>query len=311
MTAALRHAPAQAGGGIAMNIAAWLAALALVALPLVGVMNGWFASDRWPFRQLKIDAEFRHVNADQVRAAAAPQLARGFFAVDLGVVRAAIEQVPWVERAEVRKHWPDLLEVRLVEREAVAVWGDHRLVSRTGELFAVPGNTAPEGLPSLGGPDDRVAEVLDFHGRINVALRGSGLQASGLALSPRGGWTAQLANGAEVVIGREQPEQRFARFVAALPRLEPGALAQLARADLRYANGFALRLQEPVAPEPAREPVPAPAPVPAASPLPNSSPAGDPITSVEFRHVEARLPGSVRLVPGSVREARPVRADTA
>jgi len=307
MSATLRQPPARVDGGIAMNIAAWLAALALVALPLVGVMNGWFASSRWPFHQLKIDAEFRRVNADQVRAAAAPQLARGFFAVDLGAVRNAIEQVPWVERAEVRKHWPDLLEVRLVEREAVAVWRDHRLVSRSGTLFAVPGNTAPEGLPSLSGPDARVAEVLDFHGRINVALRGSGLQASGLSLSDRGGWTAQLASGAELVIGREQPEQRFARFVAALPRLEPGALAQLVRADLRYANGFAVRLQ--AAPEPEPMPVPAPvAPTPAAVPSPVSSPAGDPITSVEFRHVEARIPGSVRLVPGSLREARPVRA---
>lgn len=304
MMASLRHDPAHAGGGIAMNIAAWLAALALVALPLVGVMNGWFASSRWPFRQIRIDAEFQRVNAEQVRAAATPQLASGFFAVDLGAVRAAIEQVPWVERAEVRKHWPDLLEVRLIEREAVAVWGDARLVSRSAELFAVPGNTAPEGLPSLSGPDDRVAEVLAFHGRINVALRNSGLQASGLALSGRGGWSAQLANGAELVIGREQPEQRFARFVAALPRLEPGTLSLLQRADLRYANGFALRLQPPVAPEPA--PVPPPAAAPAPSPSP--SPASDPITSVEFRHVEARLPGSIRLVPGPVLEAGPAYA---
>lgn len=264
-------------GGVAMNIAAWLAALALVALPLVGVTNGWFASDRWPFRSLKIDAEFRRVNAEQVRSAAAPQLARGFFAVDLAAVQDAIEQVPWVERAEVRKHWPDLLEVRVVEREAVAVWGDHRLVSRGGELFAVPGNTAPEGLPALAGPDTRVAEVLAFHGRINEALRGSGLQASGLVLSDRGGWTAQLANGAEIVIGRDQAEQRLARFVAALPRLEPGAIALLARADLRYANGFALRLSEPapVAPMPP-PPAAAPAPVPESTPAPEAP--GAPIT---------------------------------
>jgi cell division protein FtsQ len=275
-----RHFPSRMHGGVAMNVAAWLAALALVALPLVGVMNGWFASDRWPFRQMKIDAEFRRVNAEQVRSAAAPQLARGFFAVDLASVQRAIEQVPWVERAEVRKHWPDLLEVRVVEREAVAVWGDHRLVSRGGELFAVPGNTAPEGLPALAGPDARVADVLSFHGRINEALRGSGLQASGLVLSDRGGWTVQLANGAEIVIGRDQAEQRLARFIAALPRLDTGALALLARADLRYANGFALRLAEPapesiptlpqVPPPAAPQGVPAPTPAPAA--------AGAPIT---------------------------------
>jgi cell division protein FtsQ len=260
-------------------------------------MNGWFASSRWPFRQIRIDAEFQRVNAEQVRAAAAPQLARGFFAVDLGAVRAAIEQVPWVERAVVRKRWPDLLEVRVIEREAVAQWGDERLVSRAGELFAVPGNTTPEGLPSLTGPDDRVAEVLAFHGRINVALRGSGLQASGLSLSDRGGWSAQLASGAELVIGREQPEQRFARFVAALPRLEPGTLSLLMRADLRYANGFALRLQPQEDPGPEVQ-GPATTEDPATSPTPALE------DSPEIDHAEARLPGPCALGPGPILPSR-------
>ena len=35
-----RAFPQRMHGGVAMNIAAWLAALALVALPLVGVTNG-------------------------------------------------------------------------------------------------------------------------------------------------------------------------------------------------------------------------------------------------------------------------------
>ena len=60
----------RAAGGVMLRFAGWLLALALVALPVVGVVNGWFAADRWPFRQLRIDATFERVNAEQVRAAA-------------------------------------------------------------------------------------------------------------------------------------------------------------------------------------------------------------------------------------------------
>jgi len=109
-------------GSAPLRLVSWVAALGLVALPIVGVVNGWFAADRWPFRQLKIDAEFTRVSAEQVRSAVAGSLERGFFAVDLDEVRRAVEELPWIEAAEVRKRWPDLIEVRAIERRAVAVW---------------------------------------------------------------------------------------------------------------------------------------------------------------------------------------------
>lgn len=262
-----RRALARAAGGVMLRFAGWLVALALVALPIVGVVNGWFAAGRWPFRQLRIDAAFERVNAEQVRAAAAPHLGAGFFAVDLGAVRRAVEQVPWVENVEVRKRWPDLLEVRLVERRAAATWGDGRLVSTVGELFAVPGS-APEGLPSLSGPDHRAAEVLDFYRDAARVFERSGQVPAALALSGRGSWTLTLASGPRIAIGHEAARERLARFVELLPRAEvPGVALQYA--DLRYANGFAIQWQvlAPVAPPlPAPTPEPAPAAVPAPAP---------------------------------------------
>ncbi len=231
----------------ALKLAAWLVALALVALPIVALVNGWFASDRWPFRQLEIEAEFARVNAEQLRRAIAPQLDRGFFAVDLDRVRQAVESLPWVERAEVRKRWPDRLEVKVVEREAAAIWGDARLVSTAGELFAVPGETALEGLPRLSGPDERALDTLAFLRAARDALTGTGLAPASIALSSRGSWSLVLDNGATVVVGRESPEARLARFVETLPRIvgEPGTV--WVRADLRYTNGYALewRMPEP------------------------------------------------------------------
>ncbi len=77
------------GGGARMNnrallkLLAWTIALALIALPVVGMLNGWFATDRWPVKFLQVEAEYNHVSAEQIRAAAATHLGTGFFALNL------------------------------------------------------------------------------------------------------------------------------------------------------------------------------------------------------------------------------------
>ena len=68
-------------GAVNMRVLAWLVAIALIALPIVGVLQGWFAADRWPVRQLQVQAEFRHVGADELRAAVRPSLDAGCFAL--------------------------------------------------------------------------------------------------------------------------------------------------------------------------------------------------------------------------------------
>ena len=244
----------RAAGNALVKLLAWTLAAGVVVLPLVGALNGWFAAERWPFRQLRIDAAFERVNAEQVRAAVAPRLAGGFFATDLGAVRAAVEQVPWVERAEVRRRWPDHLEVRLVERRAAAAWADGRLVDEAGALFEVPGDTVPGGLPLLEGPADRAPELLGFLREVDTMMRGSGLAPARLALSARGSWTLATFDGAEIVLGREQPAARLQRFLDALRQIDGSAGLVLVRADLRYANGFAVEWRQAA---PSTAPVPA------------------------------------------------------
>jgi cell division protein FtsQ len=251
----------RAAGNALLKLLAWTLALGVIALPLVGALNGWFAAERWPFRQLRVDAQFERVNAQQVRAAVAPRLAGGFFAVDLAELRKVVEQVPWVERAEVRRRWPDTLEVRLRERRAAAAWRDGRLVDMRGELFAVPGETVPGGLPVFDGPDNRVAEMLAFLQAIEPSMRASAMAPARLSLSARGSWSLATVDGAEIVLGRAQPRERLQRFLDALARLDGSTGLQLARADLRYANGFAVEWRQ------ASPPLP-----PAADPIPESAP---------------------------------------
>lgn len=226
---------------------AWLIALTLVALPVVAVVNGWFASDRWPIQRLQLTAEFQRVSAEQVRGAVATHLAPGFFAVDLSAVRAAVAALPWVAEVEVRKRWPDVLDVRLVEHRAVARWQGDRLVSERGDLFVAPGAEAMQGLPELTGPDQRVAEVLAFHASALEALGGSGIVPRGAGVSARGSWTLTLEDGARVMLGRSDVPVRLQRLARHLPAVLAAQPVGPERIDFRYSNGFALRWREPAA----------------------------------------------------------------
>ncbi|MFZ1620652.1 cell division protein FtsQ/DivIB, partial [Dokdonella sp.] len=229
--------------------------LTLVALPIVGVLNGWFAATRWPVRKIELRAEYAHVSAEQIRATVEAHLGKGFFAVQLQDVRDAVSRLPWVERVEARKQWPDTLSLTVYERQPFARWGDTRLISRSGDLFEVPGTDAMQGLPQLSGPDARLAEVIAFHGDCLREFSGSGLNVQAVDLSARGSWRLTLSSGALIEIGRVDAMQRLQRFLNAWPQLSAGNAGPPVYIDLRYENGFAMRwaLPEPAAPDGNRE----------------------------------------------------------
>jgi len=232
-------------GAIGLRFAAWIIAIALVALPVIGVLQGWFASDRWPVRELQVHATFRHVSAAQVRAAVAPNLGAGFFAIRLDKVRDAVAALPWVGQVEVSKHWPDALDITVTEIRPVARWGKDALLSRDGRIFKVPDAAVVNGLPQFNAPDDRAADVMAFYRTALTDFAPYNLQVTGVDLSARGSWSLTLSNGGDVVVGSDKPDQHLARFVAALPILMRGRSDGFVYADLRYSNGFAVRWPEP------------------------------------------------------------------
>lgn len=231
-----------------LRIAAWLLAIGLVALPAVAVVNGWIGGERWPMRHLAVTGEFHQVSDAQVRAAVLPHVARGFFAVDLDAVRGALSSLPWVRRVEVRKRWPDRLEVRLDEYRPLARWGAARMLSENGELFPAPRQASPA-LPRFDAADEKAAELIAFHGDVRSLFLGMGLKVSRISLSARGSWHLLLSDGTGVEVGRGEPLPRLRRFARMLPQLRHADPRPLRRADLRYTNGFALTWG--VAPAPA------------------------------------------------------------
>ena len=223
-----------------LRILAWTLALLLVALPVVAVVNGWIGASHWPLRTLRVEGRLQRVDAQGLRATVLPYAAKGFFAVRLGDAQAAVARLPWVERAEVRKRWPDVIEVSIVEHRPFARWGNDRLLSQHGNLFPVQGGSVPAGLPLLDGPDTRVADVVALYNESRVLFAPGGIDVRSVILDPRGSWSLTLSNGTDVIVGSSEAHLRLTRFARLLPQLLSQKQLPLTRADLRYTNGFAL-----------------------------------------------------------------------
>lgn len=230
---------------------------AMLALVALAVLTGsvWWLAHRPMFtlRAVVVEAapghSLRHVDAVPLRALGLRRLQGNFFTVDLSQVRANIEQVPWVRRASVRRVWPNGLLVAIEEHKPFAAWGDGRFLNPHGELFAVNEEEAEEDgpLPQLSGPPDSEREVLRKWRELAELLAPLGAKPRALALSPRQAWSAELDNGMSLTLGRDQglpTRERVERFVRAWPELSARVGVQPASVDLRYPNGFAIRLAE-------------------------------------------------------------------
>lgn len=223
----------------------------LVTVVVLGVAGGaggtawgvaWFLSPAaFPLESVHFDNRLERVQQADLRRALDEHLDAGFWGLDLGAIRGALENLPWVEAAAVRRVWPGELRVGIREQQAVAVWNGDALIGASGEVFAPDAETWPGGLPQLAGPEGRHGEVRSRYRELAAALDAIGFRVQGVAMDARGSWTAQLAGGAELRLGQDNLKARLRRFVRGYPVARQRRDAELARADLRYPNGFSAR----------------------------------------------------------------------
>ena len=266
----MRIAPAprslrRARGSFVARSAAWLVALALVALPIIGAVHGWFGTTQRPLRSLEVEGELQRFSLEQLRAEVAEDARAGFFAVPLARIRQRLERLPGVAHVEVRKRWPDTLIVRVEERVPVAAFEDGRLVDAEGVVFGPFDDGSDAGMPRFEGDATHAPEMLRLFRDCEARLAAIALKPERIALSGRGSVRLGLASGVVLELGRDDSLQRLERFVTVWPKLTPPEGNQLARADLRYANGFAVQWEAVPVPPPA-PPADAPAEAPIDAP---------------------------------------------
>lgn len=162
-----RRGADDAGTGSTRGVFGILALLILVAsgcagywygrqaeIPDLTKLIGW-ADQFFPITSVEVN-EIRKMSREEVLAALQLEAERGLIATDTSELKQSLESLPWIQRAEVRRVFPDTLVVELKEREPAAVLRDgHRelLLGDDGGVIAEAREGTFEGFPILTGID--------------------------------------------------------------------------------------------------------------------------------------------------------------
>ena len=233
-----------------MNMVSSALAIVLVAMTLA-VAAAWLIRQTWfDLSAIRVQGDLAHNNAATLRVNVAPKLLGNFFTVDLTRTREAFEAVPWVRSAVVQREFPNRLKVALEEHKAVAFWGeegDTRLVNKFGEVFEINQNDVDsQDLPLLNGPQGQASLVLQGYQLLAPVVEKLDAVLDQLELTGHGSWRAHLDSGAVIDLGHgslDDIEARTQRFVSTLAQVSTRFGRNLESADLRYSNGYAIKLR--------------------------------------------------------------------
>jgi len=178
-------------------------------------------------------------------AAAALSIPKGesIFTVRPDAARSRLLMLPWVADAEVQRHFPDKVAVRLIEKRPFALWrngNELAVIERSGAVIVKTEAEAFPHLPVIAGQGapEAAAPIID-------ALAGQkAVQARLVALERIGerSWDLLLSGGVTVRL----PEDGWDRQLPELEKLivEKGVLERdIEMIDLRYPDNYVFRLR--------------------------------------------------------------------
>ena len=214
-------------------------AAGVVAMFAVGALLLMLALDR-PVRRVIVEGAFQRVSPPEIEGAVVEVVRGGLASVNLDRVRDSIQRLEWVDRAVVRRRWPDAIRVVVTEQVAAARWNEAGLLNARGELFIRNARYVPPELPLLQGPEGSEGDVAQLYLEAQGRLLEAGLRLTGVQLDERGAWQLELANGVAVRLGRQAVEERLERFIQLASPLVAKRLAEINYVDMRYSNGFSV-----------------------------------------------------------------------
>jgi|KBSMisStandDraft_5_1062788.scaffolds.fasta_scaffold01255_2 cell division protein FtsQ len=226
------------GDAGALKICANLLFAVAGALMLYAIGHHLVRLPIFPLREIQVMGDVTHVTREQVEAVVTGELRGNFFTVDLAQARTAFEKLPWVRKVNVRRQWPDCLQVSMEEHKPLARWGSTALVSAQGDVFEAAINAT---LPVMHGPAGSAPEVVSHFQAFERELQPVGRHIQEITLSARRAWVLKLDDGMVLELGRENLEYRLAGFVSAYEQTVARLPRPSAYVDLRYSNGFAVR----------------------------------------------------------------------
>jgi len=218
--------------------------LAVVAVTAVSA-RAYITLDAIPVENIIVSGKLQHTNIAALEAMVRPALVGGFLNADLERVRIQLQSLPWVHEVNVRRRWPNALEVHVVEQLPIARWGEDGFLNHEGQVFQSLNESEDwSALPLLQGPTGTAVKLMSLYQQMNDILSPQKLLIEKLAVDDRGQMQVDLRGGVVLALGGHDLVGRLQRFVSLYNTELSRQDRDILHVDLRYQNGLAVAYRE-------------------------------------------------------------------
>ena len=223
----------------------------LLTVSLIAAAGYWALQQKelLPVKRIQVSSELKRVGQGELQNIIAPLTEKGLLGIDVAQIRADLEKIQWVDTADVRIVWPDGLRIQIKEQAPIARWGDAALLNDRGEVFTPKlEKNEFENLAQLNGPNGQQHVVIDQYMLFREVLKGRGIQIASITLDGRRSWSITTDQGVKIRFGKGEIQEKMSRFLKGYDKQLAGQFGQIAYVDLRYTNGFAIKMKQQAQP---------------------------------------------------------------
>jgi len=194
--------------------------LSVIKYTLVGFVAiflglGWIKlhnPNTLPITNVKVQGNYAHIGQEKLLKTIQPYTNTGFFAINIESLTQHLLNMPWIQKVEISRTWPNRLNIQIQERKVIARWNNKSLLTSTGVLFSPPKSTFPKNIPQIHGPKGYTQQNLAVYRKMSQLLAPFGLHIAKLDLSSRLAWRLTLRNGMILRLGNHNVLIRLHRF---------------------------------------------------------------------------------------------------
>jgi len=221
-----------------------VSALVVVSFFLIEPFLQETLKQKVPIKHVGVEGAFQYISKQDIQSKISPFIGEGYFSLDLQAIQESVMSLPWAEKVQVQRVWPNGVKLRLYEQKPVVRWKTDSLLNIRGEIFTPANINAFKFLPVLDAPIEQRKEMLEVMHGLRVSLMDQDLSLSEFRVSDRHSWVLVMADGMLIQLGRFKPLHKFSQLLNAFVVSGDEIVNKIAYVDMRYPNGYSVRWRD-------------------------------------------------------------------
>jgi len=219
---------------------------AFLVLMVLAICYGFagYLEDNMFIEKVVVKGDFVQIDKKEIEEHLATMVGSNYFDININNIQQRLKEFPWLESAEVRRVWPDVLLVEIKEHQVIATWGEDGFVNDKGEIFSAAkvNRDYLKNIPDLNGNKKQSEIILNTYVMLANYSKREKLKINRFSLSSNSYWILGFHNGIELLLAVGREEESLLTFLE-IYRKEGFLIDDKeVRIDMRYSNGFSLGL---------------------------------------------------------------------